>query len=114
DNQAEVLDVGGQAMPATTLSRPLARDQGEAHEARRDRPCASGRTIVQDRPYRESLRSRSAPRRVHQSRGANGEVVPAENGVVQVCAGRNEIVKERFMAKPVGPFSPWRRIGQTI
>ena len=45
---------------------------------------------------------------------ANGEVVPAENGVVQVFAGRNEIVKERFMAKPVGPFSPWRRIGQTI
>ena len=47
-------------------------------EARRDCPRASGRTIVQDRPYRELVRSRSAPRRVHQRRGANGEVVPAE------------------------------------
>src|ERR1700731_1181224 len=32
-----------------------------------------------------------------------------------VCsAGRDEIEKECFMAKTVGPFSPWRRIGQTI
>ena len=29
-------------------------------------------------------------------------------------AARNEIEKERFMAKTVGPFSPWCRIGQTI
>src|SRR5215467_8256585 len=27
---------------------------------------------------------------------------------------RNEIEEMRFMAKTVGPFSPWRRIGQTI
>src|SRR5439155_14217231 len=48
------------------------------------------------------------------SRRKWGKWSPAENRVVHVCAGRDEIVKERFMAKPVGPFSPWRRIGQTI
>jgi enamine deaminase RidA (YjgF/YER057c/UK114 family) len=29
-------------------------------------------------------------------------------------AARNEIEEKRFMAKTVGPFSPWCRIGQTI
>lgn len=31
-----------------------------------------------------------------------------------MCAGRDEIVKERFVARTVGPFSPSRRIGRTI
>ena len=36
-------------------------------------------------------------------------------GVRAVCpAGRDEIEEERFMAKTVGPYSPWCRIGQTI
>src|SRR5437867_13235677 len=57
----------------------------EAPEARRDHPCASGRTIVQDL-HIESYYGSGALRDVFiKRRGANGEVVPAENGVVRVC-----------------------------
>src|ERR1700730_19277068 len=36
-------------------------------------------------------------------------------GVRAVCPrGRDEIEEQRFMAKTVGPYSPWCRIGQTI
>ena len=36
-------------------------------------------------------------------------------GVRAVCpAGRDEMEEERFMAKTVGPYSPWCRIGQMI
>src|SRR5438270_666801 len=56
------------------------------------------------------LRPRSWPAEPSASR----ELVLRTRSRAVHPADRNEIEEERFMAKTVGPFSPWCRIGQTI
>src|SRR5438067_13080058 len=56
------------------------------------------------------LRPRSWPAEPSASR----ELVLRTRSRAVRPAPRNEIEEERFMAKTVGPFSPFRRIGQTI
>src|SRR5258706_10985029 len=89
------------------VAPPQAGEHTIEDEPRSRRSSRSSRTkrggIVRARPdarsfktvHIESYYGRGVHRDVFTNRrgAANGEVVPAENGVVQVCAGRNEMGK---------------------